>query len=151
IIYFLLCLSFPSFSSNVCSQQIWHADKIIQSSGMIKEVSSSKRLHFYIAPINSCARSDFIIKGDRVIFYKTYNNFDYIAYVTKGGETVTGWVKNSDLDAIEPSQTELNASDFSLKIQGVKIDGASLSSDKLSLDKSELKETKPGFRTTFSS
>lgn len=121
IIYLLLFLSFPSFSYNVCSQQIEYADKIIQSSGMIKEVSSSKMLHFYIAPINSCARSDFIIKGDRVISYKTYNNFDYITYVTKGGETVTGWIKNSDLDAIEPSQTELNASDFSLKIQGVNV------------------------------
>lgn len=118
---FLLLFSFPSFSSNVCSQQIEHADKIIRNSGMIKEVSSSKRLHFYTAPINSCARNDFIIKGDRVISFKVYNDFDYIAYVTKGGETVTGWIKNSDLEAIEPSPLELNTSDFSLKIQGVNV------------------------------
>lgn len=55
---------------------------------------------------------------------------------------------------LDPNKIEHGgAGDFTVKCQPytVKIGGASLSSDKLSFDKSELKETKPGFRTTFSS
>ncbi|KEY57889.1 hypothetical protein [Serratia sp. DD3] len=117
---FLFFVSFFARSSCIESQQTSQTKQI--SLAKVKEVNNSERAYFYKYANGVCKEENlFIIPGDRVIAYKNLNGYDYVAYLTKNGDTVSGWIENNRLFDVEQTAGDITYSDFFIKIDGVNV------------------------------
>ena len=80
-------------------------NKIAEAKGAIyapvlgKTVIKPGRLYFHSAPHSSCKlKETFIIKGDHVVVYQHYKNYDYAMFINnRTGITTQGWILESAL------------------------------------------------------
>lgn len=80
-------------------------NKIAETKGAVyapvlgKTVIKPGRLYFHSAPHSSCKlKETFIIKGDHVVVYQHYKNYDYAMFINdRTGITTQGWILENAL------------------------------------------------------
>jgi len=61
-------------------------------------VAAGERLYFHSAPFSSCATETFVIPGDHLTGYKSFDGWWLVSYThPKTGDLTEGWVKESRL------------------------------------------------------
>lgn len=116
-----LLITFPCFANSTCSLPSDTMLSSLENVTSISEVKSSERMFFYSQPNESCKENIFVINDDRLISFQKHQNYNYVAYITKEGRTVSGWVKNNNLIELPTSVNDINPKDFLINIDDIKI------------------------------
>jgi hypothetical protein len=63
--------------------------------------TGNAKLYFYSAPSIDCKmKKTFVIKGDSLTVYKTYDGWANVMFIGKKGNDYTGWVRESKIKLI---------------------------------------------------
>jgi len=103
LIAFLLCENV--FANSLCDDLLKKVDNeqvYIEHSRNLFRVISKERLYFNSSPSKQCKIKDvFLVYGDNVTGYSKYDGFLFSVFYKKNGETVSGWLKLSELESID--------------------------------------------------
>ncbi|HEY0842838.1 hypothetical protein [Methylotenera sp.] len=65
------------------------------------KVIGNSRLYFHNAPSSKCqVKGVFVIKGDSLTVYKSYDGWVNVMFIGKDGEDFIGWVQESKIKVI---------------------------------------------------
>ena len=101
IFFILTATQLAQAEQNNCNS----LNKIAEAKGAVytpvlgKTVIKPGRLYFHSAPHSSCKlKETFIIKGDNVVVYQHYKNYDYAMFINnRTGITTQGWILENAL------------------------------------------------------
>ncbi|MFC0180612.1 hypothetical protein [Thorsellia kenyensis] len=120
--YFILFFSilFSSFIYSADKCDVLDDKEYGESPYLYQKVKQLERLYFYSQPTNeSCKIKDlFIIHGDTVNAYATYNEFTFVEYTSTKGIVTSGWVKSEGLESdkiITRLGEPINKNDFIIR------------------------------------
>lgn len=117
----ILFSTLSCFADSIClspsEAMISQAERTLK----ISQVKSSERVYFYTQPDNKYKGKNFVINNNRLISFKKYKNFDYVAYINKAGHTVNGWVKNANLTEVKYPENIISPRDYEITMGNIKI------------------------------
>lgn len=111
------CYADSSCSSSSPESMVPQAETALK----INQVKSTERVYFYTQPEEKCKTKTFVINNDRLISFKRYNDFEYVAYINKSGSTVNGWVKGEKIFDVKYPDGFISASDYIVNLDKVNI------------------------------
>lgn len=118
--FILFFIVFQTYAQDICRLSSEEKGKInyTASNGVI---SGDGRSYFYLSPVDDCENKVFLIPGDKITYYKEYNGYVFVDYISREGKNFNGWMKKNRIADGYIDDGRIGYSDFSVFFNKVKI------------------------------